>query len=78
MKRRSKWAISVAIVLIVMAYVGISYLIATGITKAERKEQEDHPSTYGLSFEEVQFVSRDEDVDLKGWYLPGKDEMHSL
>ena len=78
MKRRSKWAISVAIVLIVMAYVGISYLIATGITKAERKEQEDHPSTYGLSFEEVQFVSRDEDVDLKGWYLPGKDEMPTL
>ena len=78
MKRRLKWAISVSIVLVVIAYVGISYLIATGITKAERKEQEDHPSTHGLSFEEVEFVSREEDVNLKGWYLPGKDEMPTL
>jgi len=79
MKRRLKWAISVGIVLVVVAYFGISYLIATGLTKAERKEQEDHPSTYGLSFEEVGFASREEaEVNLQGWYLSGEDEMPTL
>ena len=78
MKRRLKWVVSVGILLVVTAYFGISYLVATGITKAERKEQEDHPSAYGLRYEEVEFLSREEDVNLKGWYLSGKREMPTL
>ena len=78
MKRRLKWVVSVGILLVVTAYFGISYLVATGITKAERKEQEDHPSAYGLRYEEVEFLSREEDVNLKGWYLSGKREMPAL
>ena len=34
MKRRLKWVVSVGILLVVTAYFGISYLVATGITKA--------------------------------------------
>jgi len=78
MKRQLKWAIPVAIVLVVLAYLTISYLIATGLTKAERKEQEDHPTAYGLNFEEVEFVSRKGDVNLQGWYLPGEEESPTL
>ena len=52
-------------------YLGISYLIASGVTKAERKQQEDHPTAYGLQFEDVEFVSRTGDVNLSGWYIPG-------
>ena len=72
MKRHARWAIPVVLVLVVVAYGLISYLIASGLTKAERKEQEDHPTAYGLSFEEVEFVSRKGDVNLEGWYLPGE------
>ena len=72
MKRSARWAIPVALVLVVVAYGLVSFLIASGLTKAERKEQEDHPTAYGLSFEEVEFVSRKGDVNLKGWYLPGE------
>jgi len=71
MKRNARWAIPIILVLVVVAYGLVSYLIATGLTKAERKEQEDHPTSYGLSFKEVEFVSRKGDVNLKGWYLPG-------
>ena len=65
------WAIPVVLVLLVAAYGTISYLIASGITKAERKEQVDHPTAYGRGFEEVEFVSRKGDVNLEGWWLPG-------
>ena len=59
-----------AIVLLAAAYAGVSYLIASGVTAAEREEQHDHPSDYGLRYEDVEFLSRKGDVTLEGWYLP--------
>ncbi len=58
------------VALLTAAYVGVSYFIASGVTGAERKEQEDHPSDYGLMHEDVEFLSRKGDVTLEGWYLP--------
>ena len=78
MKRVAKWTIPVVLVFLVVAYGLVSYLIASGLTKAERKEQEDHPTAYGLTFEEVEFVSRKGDVKLKGWYLPGESGKPNL
>ena len=57
-------------VLLVDAYMGISYFIASGVTRAEREDFEDHPTDYGLEYEDVEFVSRKGDVTLMGWYLP--------
>ena len=64
--------------LLVIVYVAVSYLVAVGVTKAERIEQEDHPSNYGLAFEEVSFPSRQGNVTLDGWHIPGDDGMPSL
>ena len=61
----------IVLLVLIVVYLLISYLIASGVTKAERKDQEDHPSVYGLVFEEVEFPSRKSDVTLSGWYLPG-------
>ncbi len=58
------------IVLLSAGYAGVSYLIASGVTAAEREEQHDHPSDYGLMYEDVEFLSRKGDVTLEGWYLP--------
>ncbi len=58
------------VALLAVAYVGVSYFIASGVTGTEREEQEDHPSDYGLRYEDVEFLSRKGDVTLKGWYLP--------
>ena len=73
MKRALRWGVPIAVVVLAVIYVAISYLVAAGVTKAERKEQEDHPTAYGLQFEEVEFDSRKGDVTLKGWYIPGAD-----
>ena len=58
------------VVLMIVAYAGVSYFIASGVTGAEREELEDHPKDYGLEYEDVEFLSRKGDVTLEGWYLP--------
>ncbi|NQW22443.1 MAG: alpha/beta fold hydrolase [SAR202 cluster bacterium] len=58
------------VVLLISVYGLVSFFIAQGVTKAGRDPQEDHPSNYGLEYEDVEFPSRREDVMLSGWYLP--------
>ena len=68
--RRFRITSLVVAVFIVAAYGLVSFLIAQGVTKADRDPQEDHPSNYGLEFEDVEFLSRRGDFNLSGWYLP--------
>ena len=64
--------------LIVVLYGLVSFLIAQGVTKADRDPQEDHPTNYGLVFDDVEFLSRRKDVSLSGWYVPGQDSSPHL
>ena len=70
--------VPVILVLLLVIYGLISFLIASSVTKADRKEQEDHPSAYGLEFEDVEFVSRRGDITLRGWYISGQEEKPTL
>lgn len=76
--RKFRVFLSVALVFLLVAYGLVSFLIAQGVTKADRDPQEDHPSNYGLEFEDVEFLSRRGDVMLSGWYLPGEDSSPHL
>ncbi len=77
-RRVLKWGIPAALVLLAVIYVVISYLIASGVTNAERKPLEDHPQSYDLRYDDVEFTSRDGDVTLRGWYLPANDRAPTL
>ena len=68
--RIGRCAALAVVVLLIVAYAGVSYFIASGVTGAEREELEDHPGDYGLEYEDVEFLSRKGDVTLEGWYLP--------
>ncbi|MBT3363082.1 MAG: alpha/beta hydrolase [Chloroflexi bacterium] len=37
----------------------------------------ENPSAFGLTYEDISFLSREDDVDLKGWFLPaaGSDRL---
>ncbi len=78
MRRAIRWGIPIVVVLVVVIYGFISYLIASGVTKADRKAQENHPSSYELQFEDVGFVSRKGDVRLSGWYMPGETQRPTI
>ena len=79
LRRRMVWLVApVILVLLVVAYGLISFLIARGVTQAERKPQEEHPSDYGLTYEDVEFPSRRGDVTLSGWRLPADSNMPTI
>jgi len=77
-RRVVKWGVPIIVVLLVVIYGFISYMIASGITKYDRRPQEDNPAAYNLQFEDVEFVSRDGDVSLSGWYIPGESGKPTL
>ena len=73
MRRRSvRLGIPIALLLLAVMYVSISYLMASGVTKAERKALETSPASYGLEFEDVEFSPRNGDLTLSGWYIEGE------
>lgn len=69
-----KWGLLAALILLIVAYLYISFLIAQGLTGAERNPQEGHPRDFSLEWEDVAFHGRDQDVQLVGWYLPGRGQ----
>ena len=62
--------ISFSTVVALVAYGFISFMIAQGVTKANRGSQVANPSEFDLEFENVEFFPRYEDLVLRGWYLP--------
>ena len=78
MRRAVRWGTLITVLLLFLIYGAVSYLIASGVTKAERKEQEDHPAAHGLAFEDVEFASRDGDVNLSGWHIHGQSSGPTL
>lgn len=58
---------------LLVAYLGVSLLMAQGASRAERRPQVAHPADLGLAYQDVSFLSRRGDVVLEGWYLPGAE-----
>ena len=69
-----KWGLLAALILLIVAYLTIAFFIAQGLTGAERNPQEGHPTEFGLEWEDVTFHGRDQDVQLSGWYIPGRGQ----
>ena len=74
----AKFAVPALVAVLVILYAGVSYLAAAGVTRAEREEQADHPSDYGIAYEDVKFLSRKGDVTLDGWFLPAESRGPSV
>ena len=66
-------ALAALLLVLIVLYGLISFLIAQGLTTAERDPQEDHPRSYGLVAEDVEFPVRDGDLRLSGWYIQGDE-----
>lgn len=73
MRPRVRLALAIILLVLVILYGLISFFIAQGVTTAERNPQEDHPRSYGLAVEDVEFPVRDGDLRLSGWYIQGDE-----
>ena len=76
--RTLRFGVPVLVAVLVVSYFGVSYLIASGVTRADRNEQDAFPEDFGLMYEDVSFVSRKGDVTLEGWYIPGRRDAPTL
>ena len=76
--RKSRVIFPAVLIALVVCYGLVSFLIAQGVTKADRDPQEDHPSNYSLVFEDVEFHSLVDEILLSGWYLPVEDSSRHL
>jgi fermentation-respiration switch protein FrsA (DUF1100 family) len=71
--RSRKVLLNFILLLLILAFVcaAVSTYVGWKLTHPANKALTDSPDKYDLSFEQVQFSSRNKDVTLKGWFLPG-------
>jgi dipeptidyl aminopeptidase/acylaminoacyl peptidase len=63
----------VLVALVVVTFLGISVFLGYSMTKPERVPVEGSPALFGLEYEDVSFPSADDELTLRGWYLPVED-----
>lgn len=68
-RRFGPWALVAAFVLALLAYGAISYRVADGVTKLERKPLEPAAAAVSSVHEDVSFTATD-GLLLKGWWFP--------
>ena len=54
-----------------IGYVGISFLVATQLAYEQPLPITKTPANLGLSYRDVSFLSREDHLLLKGWFIPG-------
>lgn len=68
-----KWAVrsGLAVVVLAVLYLGVSFYVANAALKAEVNAIEERPEQYGLRYEDVAFTPRAGDrITLRGWWIP--------
>ena len=64
-------ALLIAPELLALGYMGISFLVATQVAYAQPKALTKTPADFGLSYRNVDFLSREDHLLIRGWFIPG-------
>lgn len=75
-KRVKKWCFRTALALlafIIVAYLGISVFLGFSMTRTKRLPLEANPASLGLEYRDVSFKSTEDEILLRGWYMPVGD-----
>ena len=64
------WAVVMILLVALIAVFGISIFVGWSLTHPARKPVTTTPASLHLSYDNIQFMSRNKDVQLKGWFLP--------
>ncbi len=71
-----KWWLKLGLALIlvaVIAFLGIAAYLGYSITKAETLPIEENPADLGLEYEDISFLSIEDELTIRGWYLPARN-----
>ena len=61
----------IALEVLTLGYVGISFLVATQVAFAQPTAITKTPADIGLNYRDVSFLSREDHLLLRGWFIPG-------
>ncbi|HYB02256.1 MAG TPA: alpha/beta hydrolase [Ktedonobacteraceae bacterium] len=69
--RRVVAALLALSVLLLVGYTGVSFYIATQLQVGKRPPIYATPASLGLQYKDVTFPSRYDNLQIKGWFIPG-------
>jgi pimeloyl-ACP methyl ester carboxylesterase len=80
MRRLFRWRVIslAAFVLLFTFYVGVSTFVVRAVAIIDRSESEGRPADYNLPAKNVEFPSRNDGLNLKGWYISAPDKEHTV
>jgi uncharacterized protein len=64
-------ALPIAASALTLGYAGISFLVAMQVVRKQPKAVTRTPADLGLSYRDVSFHSRENNLLLRGWFIPG-------
>ena len=72
--------IAVAVpVSLVLLYLAAGAAAAETLTKPKRQfSPENNPAKFGLAYEEVRFLSRGDNMQVAGWYMPFRSSTRAI
>ena len=59
-----------AVTAVLLAYAGVSLVVAETLTKPYRRPLASSPAVFDLAYEDVTFISTGDGIALRGWFLP--------
>ncbi|MDF2961138.1 MAG: alpha/beta hydrolase [Paenibacillus sp.] len=71
--KKGLWTLTVILLLLAAGSVIMATYVGWKLTHPVHKALADSPDKHGLTFQAVEFVSRNKDVNLKGWFIPASD-----
>ncbi|MGH2543728.1 MAG: alpha/beta hydrolase, partial [Ardenticatenaceae bacterium] len=80
MRRAIKFGVPALLILLAIVYALISFLMASGVTKADRKALTTTPAAFGMEYEDVEFPPRDDTdgITLRGWFIPAENSGQAI
>ena len=80
MSRKSvfKYVFLTIILLVVVIYVGLSAVLANGVTTSEREPLTETPESLGLPYKEINFNPRGGELTLNGWHITGNERRPAI
>ena len=64
-------ALFISLEVLILSYIGISFFVATQMAYAQPMAITETPAVLGLNYRDVSFLSRQDHLLLRGWFMPG-------
>jgi dipeptidyl aminopeptidase/acylaminoacyl peptidase len=69
-----RWFFGFSLIALIGVYLAVALALVMIATQADRKATNSPPDEFGVHYEEVTFPSREGNVELSGWLIPGRPE----